>query len=249
MIKDEAFKLSWLISCIYLGLSGCALSQTVSPKDISIIKVSDTIIIGASKVLDGQGKLFEWTGKGDCSQTEGMPPMFKLRAGASLRNLQMKNAPDGIHIAGSNVTLDNIVNLDVCEDAVSIKLDKNKRTPQNVTISNSKFFDCEDKAIQITRGNNILIQGNEFHRCAKAVRIKEQASNIRFENNKVYDAKIAVKVTGGSGSAAGNLINGAKVAFWAEKGGHFTIDNSNQVKAASEIIRETERGRITVKRP
>lgn len=244
--KSRPF-LKRLMALLPLWFLACSTSGAPSaPQDTNTVYVSKTISVGIGKDFDGLGKLYEWVGKGDCSQTEGMPPMFKVSAGAKLRNLQMKNAPDGIHIAGSNVILDNITNLDVCEDAISIKLDKNKRAPQNILIINSKFFDCEDKAIQITRGSNILIAKNEFHRCAKAIRVKEKATDIRFEQNKVYQAKVAVKVTGGNGSASDNLIDGAKVAFWAEKDGRFIVNNDNRVNNVTEIYRETELGKIII---
>ena len=233
-------------ACLLIGCTSVDGSDIAGGPQPDIVKVSQTITIREGQIFDGKGALYEWTGEGDCSQTEGMPPMFKISANAALKNLRMKNAPDGIHIKGSNVVVDNIVNLDVCEDAISIKLDKNKSVPQNIIISNSKFYDCEDKAIQITRGKNLLISDNEFYRCAKAIRVKENASDIRFENNKVYDAKIAIKVTGGNGTATGNLIDGAKVAIWAEKDGVFTDKGSNQLRRVLEPIRETEGGRVIV---
>ena len=233
-------------ACLLIGCTSVDSPEAVSGDAAEIVKVSQPIPIREGQIFDGKGALYEWTGEGDCSQTEGMPPMFKISANAALKNLRMKNAPDGIHIKGSNVVVDNIVNLDVCEDAISIKLDKNKSVPQNIIISNSKFYDCEDKAIQITRGKNLLIRDNEFHRCAKAIRVKENARDIRFDNNKVYDAKVAIKVTGGSGSATGNLIDGAKVAIWAEKDGVFTDKGSNRLRRVIDPIRETEGGRVIV---
>ena len=235
-----------LCAFLMLGCSSVNSPDAANGSDPKIVNVSQTITVRQGQIFDGKGKLYDWTGEGDCSQVEGMPPMFKLASNSALRNLRMRNAPDGIHIKGSNVLVDNIVNVDVCEDAISIKLDENKSIPTDIIISNSKFYDCEDKAIQITRGKNLLIANNEFHRCAKAIRVKENASDIRFENNKVYGAKIAIKVTGGSGTATGNFIDGAKVAIWAEKDGVFTDKGSNRLRRVLEPIRETEGGRVIV---
>ena len=192
------------------------------------------------------GALYDWTGVGDCSQKEGMPPMFKLSDGATLQNLQMRNAPDGIHVRGSNVTISNIVNLDVCEDAISIKLDKNKSIPSHVTIKDSKFYDCEDKAIQITRGRNLLIENNEFHNCAKAIRLQKDARNIRFERNKIYNAKVAIKVSGGELYSAGNFFDTAKTGYWIEKNGLLREGHDNQMKNVAEVVRFTEGGTAVV---
>jgi len=215
-----------------------------SPKLGPMVQVYETIIVPEGAIFDGKGSLYDWAGEGDCSQTEGMPPMFKLKANSVLKNIRMRNAPDGIHIGGSNVTIDNIINLDVCEDAISIKLDKNKNVPRDIVISNSKFFDCEDKAIQITRGKSLYIYNNEFYRCAKAMRVKENATDIRFENNKVYDAKVAIKVTGGEVSVANNLFSGAKVAFWVERKGKFKDGGGNVFRNIIERKRRTEGGQF-----
>lgn len=194
------------------GLGASQTPSLASDKD-GRIQVPQTIVVASGKTFDGNNALYDWVGTGDCSQTEGMPPMFKLMDGASLINLRMRGAPDGIHIHGSNVTVQNVTNLDVCEDAISIKLTRTKSIPQNISILDSKFYDCEDKAIQITRGHNIYIRRNEFHRCAKAVRLQRRASNIYFEDNKRYDARIAVKVSGGSIISSCNVFDGAKVAY------------------------------------
>ena len=45
------------------------------------IKISKTIIVEENQTYDGKGQLHVWNGKGDCSQKEGMPPMFVLKKG------------------------------------------------------------------------------------------------------------------------------------------------------------------------
>jgi len=216
--------------------------------DGATIFVKKTIEIKRDEIFDGKGNLYEWVGKGDCSQTEGMPPMFRLLPGSTIKNLWMKNAPDGIHVKGSNIVIDNIVNVDVCEDAISISKSKHYLTGKNIQIINSKFFHCQDKAIQLTRGSNILIKNNQFFKCAKAVRVKEQASNIIVENNRVLFAKHAIKVTGGQAIAKGNYIETAKSAFWVEKNGEI-IDAGNNTMTNVELHhKQTENGKIIVEK-
>ena len=236
-----------LIICLFGLVSGCAgpNAQTPSASDSNqerVIQVRKTINVAKGKTFDGMGALYDWTGAGDCSQTEGMPPMFKLSHGATLQNLRMRNAPDGIHVRGSHVTISNIVNLDVCEDAISIKLDKNKSIPSHVTIKDSKFYDCEDKAIQITRGRHLLIKNNEFHNCAKALRLQKEAKNIRFEGNKIYNAKVAIKVSGGEIVSSGNYFDTAKLGYWIEKNGVLREGHGNRMKNVTEVVRFTEGG-------
>ncbi len=210
------------------------------------IPVYETMTVGEGTVFDGKGNLYHWMGEGDCSQTEGMPPMFVLLPGSTLKNLWMKGAPDGVHVKGSNITIDRMVNVDVCEDAISISKTEDGAAGENVEISNSRFFYCHDKAIQLTRGNNVLVRNSEFHDCAKAVRIKEAARNIRFEDNKVFGASSAIKLTGGEGYAAGNLITGSEIGFWAEQQGSLAIGPGNVFVDVLEEYRETEEGTIRI---
>jgi len=173
-----------------------------------------------------------------------MPPMFVLSDNATLKNLWMKNAPDGIHTKGSNIIVNNIVNVDVCEDAISIKKSKQPPFNDNIKITNSRFYHCEDKAIQLTRGANILIENNEFYQCAKAVRVKEQAHDILFKNNRVFEAKHAVKATGGNINVAGNYITKSKSAFWSEKNATIIDDGNNILVGNKADYKQTENGKI-----
>ena len=90
----------------------------------------------------------------------------------------MTNSPDGIHLLGNNINLDSVVNLNVCEDAVSTKFPPAK----NITIRNSFFYDCEDKALQFNYGDNIKVLNTTFINCSQPIRIPFNSKFI--ENNK-----------------------------------------------------------------
>ena len=81
-----------------LGCSSVNSPDAANGSDPKIVNVSQTITVRQGHIFDGKGKLYDWTGQGDCSQTEGMAPMFKLASNSALRNLRMRNAPDGVHI-------------------------------------------------------------------------------------------------------------------------------------------------------
>jgi len=256
MIKYKQVMLTISLCCCALFFTNActpAKYQVTTPSkpldgfNGSTVFVNETIIVKSGDTFDGSGKLYEWTGEGDCSQREGMPPMFKLSPGSSIKNLWMKNAPDGIHIKGSNIIIDNIVNVDVCEDAISISKSKHHSVGENIKIINSHFFHCQDKAIQMTRGSNILIKNNEFYNCAKAIRVKEQAHNIRFENNKVFSSKNAIKVTGGKAYIQDNYFENAKYAFWAEKNGTIIDEGGNTFRNIESKYKEIENGKIIFK--
>jgi len=242
-IVKTLFLISFLCSCSSPNKTAIDYSNFPDFKG-ETIEVTQKITVGAGEVFDGQGNLYKWIGEGDCSQREGMSPIFEIFSGGILKNVWIENAPDGVHIKGSNVTIDGMINVDVCEDAVSIS--KSKRAParENIKIINSKFYYCEDKAIQLTRGDGVLVKGNEFYSCAKALRIKEQAKNIRFENNKVFNSKHAIKVTGGNGIAKNNYIENAKSGFWVEKTGELVDSGGNVFVDVESKYKETEKGKV-----
>lgn len=150
----------------------------------NIVPVEDTVFIENNTNFDGLGKIFVWVGNGNCGQKEGMPPMFVLKDNSSIRNIIMINAPDGIHLKGNNIKLDSIVNLNVCEDAVSTRLPSAK----NITISNSFFYNCEDKALQFNYGDTIKVLNTSFINCAQPIRIPTNAKFVG-KNNIMHGVK------------------------------------------------------------
>ena len=87
-----------------------------------------------------------------------------------------------------------------------------------------------------------MIENNEFRHCSKALRVQKQAQNIRFENNRIHNAKVAVKVSGGELIAGGNLFDTAKVAYWIEKAGVMIQGQNDGMKRVLEAKRLTEGG-------
>ena len=152
--------------------------KVLNPKEIKTIDYPITVTSG--EVFDGEGKLFVWLGKGKCNQDEGQPSMFIMANGSTLKNMYILNAPDGIHIKGSNVTIENIVNLKVCEDAISTPNTKRKK---NITIRNSTFVDCEDKGIHLRNVGDVKIINNKFINCLRSISIRD-GDDIIIQKNK-----------------------------------------------------------------
>ena len=119
--------------------------------------VKDVIVISENQKFNGNNKIFLWIGSGDCSQKEGMPPMFIMQNNSELKNVNILNAPDGIHIVGSNVKISNMRNYDVCEDAISTK-----KFVENIEIKDSLFLRCSDKVIQLNYGDKFTITNNKL---------------------------------------------------------------------------------------
>lgn len=187
--------------------------QLFSKKEI--VHVSKTIIVDG--IFDGGFRHYVWIGEGDCSQKEGMPPMFKILSNSTLKNLSIENAPDGIHIYGDKVTIQNIYMDNVCEDAISVK---GKR--KEIIIENNYFANCEDKGIQLTTELNkadiVTIRYNLFEKCTCAVRIKENNGNVHILNNYFLESLFGVRA---------NLSK------------NITINNNHYLKTQKAILNES----------
>jgi hypothetical protein len=150
-------------------------------------EVRETIEVGPGQSFEGQMKLYRWTGPGACNQREGQPPIFRLRAGARLRDLYILNAPDGVHIDGGGVTVDNVRFLNVCEDAVTVN------RGADVTIINSVFRGCMDKGIQINGGSRIAVRNNTFFACYHPLRVVPGVGGVAVSDNVFFQAAWGIK--------------------------------------------------------
>lgn len=151
---------------------------------------------------DYRGATLVWTGPGDCSQKEGMPPMFAITApGVTLKNATVVGAPDGIHIHSSGVTLENLVFPDVCEDAVTFK-----RGARRATVRGCRFANAEDKVVQASYGRWHRVTGCTFVDCARPFRSKPRVTAM-FYNNEVIDCHSAVRANG----------HGSRTLMWGNR--------------------------------
>ena len=163
--------------------------QEIISKEIEkshrIIYVADTIEIPKGHTLDGKNKIFVWVGAYNCSQDEGMPPMFKLQEDSHIKNLFMIEAPDGIHFYGNNSSADKIVNLNVCEDAMTGKTDIEPKL-KNISITNSIFYNGADKCLQVDRiRSGLIVIGNKFINCKQPIRINKFLKDFIARDNKI----------------------------------------------------------------
>ncbi len=154
----------------------------------SMVFVAHTITVPPDETFDGKNKIYVWVGEGDCSQKEGMDAMFRLGKRSHIKNLFMIYAPDGIHFHGSNASANKIVNLDVCEDAMTGKYREDPEI-KNITVKNSVFFDCADKGLQFSRIRaGISVIGNKFIRCSQPIRINKFLNGYTAKNNLIIGA-------------------------------------------------------------
>jgi hypothetical protein len=163
--------------------------QEIISKEIEkshrIIYVADTIEIPKGRTLDGKNKIFVWVGAYNCSQDEGMPPMFGLQEDSHIKNLFMIEAPDGIHFYGNNSSADKIVNLNVCEDAMTGKTDIEPKL-KNISITNSIFYNGADKCLQVDRiRSGLIVIGNKFINCKQPILINKFIKDFIARDNKI----------------------------------------------------------------
>ena len=163
--------------------------DTDGTEKYSIVFVPDTIEVKAGTTFDGKDKIFVWIGEGDCSQKEGMPDMFAVYEGATIKNLFMIYAPDGIHFMGSNASADRIVNLDVCEDAMTGKTYYDPAI-KNISVTNSVFYNCADKGLQFSKiRSGLKVIGNKFIHCFQPIRINKFIETYEARDNRIVGAR------------------------------------------------------------
>ena len=192
-------------------------AQFQPPKRPSCVKVV-TKTIEVTGTLDGKGCVYTWQGAGYpkyCRApqeiNEHQPAMFNLHPGAKLINLQMECALDGIHTSENNV-IDNVINRDVEEDAITIG--------RNITIRNSRFYFCQDKCLQMNTASNVTIENNYFYHSNSTI-LANYGTNITVRNNYFYQVRKPIRAVSRAGvnsvvNASGNHIYGADCGLLSE---------------------------------
>jgi len=127
--------------------------------------VNATIIVAAGQSYDGMGKRFvAGPAVGDGSQSEDQKPIFRLEAGATLKNVVIgAPAADGIHTYG-DATLENIVWEDIGEDALTIK------ESGTVVLNGGSASNGEDKIFQINAASTFRVSNFTASHAGKFIR-------------------------------------------------------------------------------
>ena len=173
------------------GNSGGGTSAPIYPwpESQGTVKVNDPIIVTGT--YDGKMKTHDGAGlAGNCGQAENMEPMFVLKSGAILKNVIIKEAPDGIHVEGNNVKIQKVYMRDVCEDAVTISGD-------NTLIEDCAWEGAADKIVQVNRGKNSQIIKNWMKIFKSGVRVKKGAYVALVKNCTFIDGSGAVVLDSG----------------------------------------------------
>ncbi|WP_145332930.1 pectate lyase [Paenibacillus xylanexedens] len=167
--------------------------------------VNSTIVVPKGTTYDGQGKTFVANPStlGDGSQAENQKPVFRLEAGATLKNVIIgAPAADGVHCYG-NCNISNVVWQDVGEDALTLK------SSGTVNITGGAAYKAYDKVFQINAAGTINIKNFRADDIGKLVRQNGGTTftvNMTLDNSNISNVKDAIMRTDSS-SSQGKITN------------------------------------------
>ncbi|MBB2688268.1 MULTISPECIES: pectate lyase [Rhizobium] len=121
-------------------------------KEGSVIVVNEPIVVDGG-VFDGKGATYTASSKlGDGGQSETQSPLFILKNGATLKNVNLgENGADGIHVYGG-ATLENVNWQNVGENALTVK------SAGDVTIVGGSAKGATDKIFQINADTRFYLK-------------------------------------------------------------------------------------------
>lgn len=229
---------------------GFSVSKYKLPAKPSCIKdVKSTINV--SGTFDGKGCLYRFKGswKGKSYKelcfapkeiSEGLPPMFDLAPGATLKNLQIECALDGVHTSRNN-TIDNVVFRDVEEDAITIK--------EKITVKNSTFWFCNDKCIQMNSASNSVISNNKFYYVGGTAILANYGYNIDARGNYLYNANMGIRSRTSKSrvKASNNTQEGGSCFLMAQDSAILEDWGNNKATSVKQARCEVNGGRVIVK--
>ncbi|KOY13131.1 pectate lyase [Paenibacillus xylanivorans] len=167
--------------------------------------VNSTIIVAKGETFDGKGKTYVANPStlGDGSQAEDQKPVFRLEAGATLKNVIIGSpAADGVHCYG-NCTISNVVWEDVGEDALTLK------SAGTVNITGGAAYKAYDKVFQINAAGTINIKNFRADDIGKLVRQNGGttfAVNMTLDNSDISNVKDSIMRTDSS-TSQGKITN------------------------------------------
>lgn len=194
----------------FLGMMLCAglmlsLYGVQPSKAEAAAVVNETIRVEAGQTFDGKGQTYVANPDtlGDGSQAENQKPIFRLEAGATLKNVVIgAPAADGVHCYG-NCTITNVTWQDVGEDALTLK------SSGTVNISGGAAYKAYDKVFQMNAAGTINIQNFRADDIGKLVRQNGGTSYkvvMNVENCDISNVKDAILRTDSS-SSTGRIVN------------------------------------------
>lgn len=218
-----------------LSKGGGSNSAKPWPKFPCQKKVGSEIKVGDGQTFDGGGCEYLWTGKyadrcdAKKEYSENVPKMFRLGRGATLKNVGIRCSPDGVQM-GTNSKLEN-VDIHVEEDGANLS------GVNNVTFKNVRFYEAQDKALQVNPGTgSILCDKCEFHNVNVA--IKYDGNSVVTVKNSVFrtvDYGPRATKSPGKINVSGSEFVDVGCAFREEGGGKVHDAGGNSFKSVKKM--------------
>ncbi|MEX3617626.1 pectate lyase [Paenibacillus glucanolyticus] len=187
------------------GLAVSWYGLAPSTAEAAATVVNETIRVEAGQTFDGKGQTYVANPDtlGDGSQAENQKPVFRLEAGATLKNLTIgAPAADGVHCYG-NCTILDVTWADVGEDALTLK------SSGTVNITGGGAYKAYDKVFQINAAGTINIKNFKANDIGKLVRQNGGTTFkvvMNVENSDISQVKDAILRTDSS-TTTGRIVN------------------------------------------
>lgn len=185
----------------YVVSLGLVVSVFASLPAQAATTVNSTIVVPAGTTYDGQGATFVANAStlGDGGQGENQLPVFRLEAGATLKNVILgAPAADGVHCYGS-CTISNVTWQDVGEDALTLK------SAGTVNITGGGAYKAYDKVFQMNASGTINIKNFKAKDIGKLARQNGGTTyqvNFTLDSSDISDVKDSIFRTDSSISQA-----------------------------------------------
>ena len=167
---------------------------------------NNLVFRGHDLVIDGEDRriTLRYTGPQACDQTEGQNRLEIFGDRNTIRNLTISGFPDGIHFQeGEGNVAENLRFPVICEDAITTG--GRGFIATNTVIRGSYFEGATDKAVMLSEGSTVTIEGSEFVNCQQPIRNAGTHGRAVVRNNTFRGSSSGVRFDGGA--------NGWRLAF------------------------------------
>jgi hypothetical protein len=160
---------------------------------------NNIVFRGNDLVLDGEQRniTLRYTGPQACDQTEGQNRLEIFGDRNTIRNLTIHGFPDGIHFQeGDGNVADNLRFPVICEDAITTG--GRGFVATNTVVRQSYFQGATDKAIMLSHGSTVTIDGSEFVNCQQPIRNGGASGRAVVRNSIFRGTSSGVRFDGGA---------------------------------------------------
>jgi hypothetical protein len=172
------------------GTGGGTMQKPIPDFKFPMASGADKKLGSTMEVTDLDGKMTRYVGSGDLGSggnTEGQDPLFRIKAGGSLKNVILgAPAADGIHCEGS-CTIENVWWEDVGEDAITLE---GSSSGNQYRITGGGARKATDKVIQHNGGGTLYVKNFLVEEFGKLYRSCGNCDD-QYERHAEFDTIVA----------------------------------------------------------